>query len=274
MIKETAIGIFKGPVESLRTLSTLCEGKSISSEVFMKTGVYVCRSLIKRETCENSLVRLKRSGALDGERNLYNAVSIATSPDLYRELWTDNNLLDQLEPVLGHDISMYGFRFVSKDEKSSSPVFLHNDICYHKGGFNRVSAFVALTPSTESNGYMEFFPGTHHFGYLGDAGELSEASLQAGWPKFSPSLGVGDVVIMHSALWHRSAKNTSGELRVLADIHFQPSSDPTGLVQVRGTLMSEYSVSHVEVEKAFIRSRVSRIIDLEEQIKDKKRLEG
>jgi hypothetical protein len=262
-----SVPIFRGPIEKLRSMVDSCDGISISKNVFDEMGVFVCRGIIDRSICDDALARLIKYGHIENERDTYNAVSVEVAANSYQALWNSERLLDELERILGHNIALYGFRFVVKDARNNLPVFLHNDICYHKGGFLRVSAFVALTPCTISNGGMEFFPGTHHFGYLGDAGELDVLSLQPGWPVLSPSLDVGDVVVMHSAVWHRSSHNVAGQLRVLADMHFQPSSDPTGLAVVRGEWNTQYKAEHERIERAFVRSRVSRLVELEHQMK-------
>ena len=113
---------------------------------------------------------------------------------------------------------------------------------------------------------MEFFLGTHNFGLLGDAGELNIEILGENWPTITPSLAAGDVVIMHSALWHRSGPNLEKRLRILADIHYQPASDPTGIELISGKWMTDYRIPREVVPRLFKRSRVSRLIELEKEL--------
>src|SRR5581483_11638430 len=166
-------------------------------------------------------------------------------------------LLDIIELAFGPDIALYNQRFVVKDEHSRTPVFAHQDYCYHVGWPNKASAFVALSPMTPENGGMVFYPGTHHFGYLGDAGEINIDILEPGWPELAPSLDPGDVAIMNSCTWHRSGPHVSGPDRVLADIIYQPADDPSGVALLRGQWQTEIFMNGASLggRKLFVRSR-------------------
>jgi hypothetical protein len=265
--------VFSGPVEKLVATLPYCDSSIVDRKVFEDIGFFICRGLVDKAECLSTLARLNTLGYLETNRNEYNPVQIQADRSVFESLWRSAKLGDELERLLGPNISLYGFRFVIKDERNRSAVFLHNDVCYHKGGFERLSAFVALTSVSALNGGMEFYPGTHHFGYLGDAGELDPNALQPGWPTLLPSLEVGDVVFMHSALWHCSGENVSGTLRVLADIHYQPATDPSGICIVRGISSTEYGFDHQKIQHAFKRSRVSRMIELEREVRELKGLD-
>ena len=71
---------------------------------------------------------------------------------------------------------------------------------------------------------MTVYPSTHKFGYLGDAGEISKNITQK-YFKICPDLKVGDVLIMHSALWHESNKNILKSNRIYFEIHIQNIND-------------------------------------------------
>ena len=151
--------------------------------------------------------------------------------------------------VMGEAPNLYSFRFVVKDGLNADrPVFLHQDSAYHCGGMTKASLFVALTPVNEARGGLAFFPGTHSFGHLGDAGEIRLDKVPADCEPVIPDMLPGDAVLMNSHLWHCSGPNTSGEPRIIADMIMQPRHDMS-----RAGLYDDW----------FVRSRSSRIRELE-----------
>ncbi len=178
-------------------------------------------------------------------------------------------ILDAVAEIFGPDIALYNQRFVVKDKHAREPVFLHQDTPYHLGWPQKASAFVALSRVTADNGGMIFYPGTHRYGYLGDAGEINPAWLH-GKSAVCPELTQGDFVLMHSALWHESRANTNGIDRVMADIHYQPANDPSGRTLMRGEWKTDIRISDEMREHMFMRSRTTRLMDLQEQLDDYK----
>src|SRR6185369_6134762 len=85
------------------------------------------------------------------------------------------------------------------------------------------------------NGGMAFLPGTHHAGYLGDVGEIDIAATAPDWPILRPTLAPGDILLMHDCTWHGSEPHVSGPDRVLAQLQYQPASDPSSIELLRGT---------------------------------------
>lgn len=256
-----------GPVDSLSRHKKKCEGLTLEAEVFDKTGVFIIRKMFIESyitSYRNYLTNNLNIGI--ATRNKFNPVSIETSDPFARSIVHEPKLVEELKKILGLDICLYNFRIVMKDEINDAAVFLHNDIGYHLGQTTRVSVFVAVSDAGAGNGGMEFFLGTHNFGLLGDAGELNIEVLGENWPTITPSLVAGDVVIMHSALWHRSGPNLEKRLRILADIHYQPASDPTGIELISGKWMTDYRIPREVVPRLFKRSRVSRLLELEEKL--------
>ena len=110
---------------------------------------------------------------------------------------------------------------------------------------------------------MAFYPGTHLFGYLGDAGELNRAVLDHRWPRISPELAPGDVVLMHECTWHESEPYTAGPDRVLVQITYQPASDPSGIELLRGEWRTPIRLTDSIREQLFLRSRATRLRELQ-----------
>jgi len=125
--------------------------------------------------------------------------------------------------IMGEAPNLYNYRLVVKDADSRGPVPCHQDISYHCGGMNKASIFLALTHCGAMNGGLCFYPGTHRFGHLGDAGHINPA--MAGVAPECPNLLPGDAVIMNSYTWHASGPHQYGPDRLIADMIWQPASD-------------------------------------------------
>tara|TARA_Y100000768_G_C23971053_1_gene680573 strand:- start:981 stop:1796 length:816 start_codon:yes stop_codon:yes gene_type:complete len=157
------------------------------------------------------------------------------------------------------------FRIVKKDSKNSTAVFCHQDTGYQIGGFDRYSLFICLTDNNHLNGGMIVYPYTHKFGYLGDAGEISK-QVTKNYLKICPNLKSGDVLVMHSALWHESNKNLIKTDRIYLEIHIQNIDEPTTKYKILGKKNSKLKPLFTK-NKIFSNSRVSRIISYKKKIR-------
>ena len=175
-------------------------------------------------------------------------------------------ILDAVEEVFGPNIALYNQRFVVKDAKSRDAVFLHQDTPYHIGWPRKLSAFVALSESKMENGGLYLRRATHIWGYLGDAGELNPEVLGPNQWLNAIDMHPGDVLLMHSACWHGSYAHTEGPDRVLTDIIYQPADDPSGKKLMRGTWKTNDHIQDEQRANMFIRSRTSRLKELQEQL--------
>ena len=81
------------------------------------------------------------------------------------EIATHPRLLDAIESVLGPDILLWDCSYVIKEPQSEGFVSWHQDLTYWglkmQSDDDLVSAWVALTPATTSNGCMQFVRGSH-----------------------------------------------------------------------------------------------------------------
>lgn len=160
-------------------------------------------------------------------------------------------LRNAVRDVLGIGPRLYNFRFLVKDDRSPDAVFLHQDCGYHVGSMPKLSAFIAFSSVIPENGGLKFWLGTHRYGYLGDVGEINP-NIIAKPEIVCPVLAPGDVVLMHSALWHESGPKVTGPDRVMADAIFQRADDPSYDIKREASL--------------FVRSRSSRLIELQKQV--------
>ena len=191
--------------------------------------------------------------------NKNNPVEIKELPDELYQLSRNPKLLELLEPVFGENIGLYQKRFVVKDSSSVNPVILHQDSGYHVGTFDKASMFLALKKVNRENGGMYLYPGTHRFGYLGDAGSINAEVLPSNWPVITPELEPGDFMLMRSLTWHGSGPFVSGDERVMTDFIYQPASDPSTREVVKGASGWSRSFLTERRQDIFIACRSSKL---------------
>jgi hypothetical protein len=168
--------------------------------------------------------------------------------------------MQQLYP----DLALYMQRFVIKDKNSRGSMFVHADFAYDFGWPEKTTVFLPLSESNEQNGGISFYPGTHQFGYLGDAGEINvEALISPDWPLVCPSLQPGDIALCHTCTWHCSPPHRGGPDRILVQSTFQPASDPSGRKLLRGEWTCTFRLGDAPRSDFFLRSRSSRVRELQ-----------
>ena len=184
--------------------------------------------------------------------------------DFFKNIFKDEQLKNLVKGFYNGRVGSDFFRIVKKDNKNFSRVFCHQDTGYQIGSFDRYSLFICLTDNNHLNGGMVLYPSTHKFGYLGDAGEISK-KVTKNYLKICPDLNAGDVLVMHSALWHESDKNFIRSNRIYLEIHIQDIDEPNTKYNILGTrnrilkpLFKKYNI--------FSNSRVSRIIKFKKKI--------
>ncbi len=87
-------------------------------------------------------------------------------PQLF-DLVCNDNILDQVETVIGPDILCWSAAFFNKDARDPNYVSWHQDLTYW--GLEPpdiVTAWVAITQSTRQNGCMRVVPGSHAKGQI------------------------------------------------------------------------------------------------------------
>ncbi len=147
------------------------------------------------------------------------------------------------------------FRKKANDDKR---IHLHNDLNYMMGGYSMISVFIALTPANKENGGLVIFPGTHHFGSLGDAGEINRNILPPRYPSVQTSMNPGDIMLMNSATWHESNGNSTDSDRVYIEFKLQPADDPTTKHLLCGERKAKYFIDP-DCSEVFTDSRVKKL---------------
>lgn len=260
--------------ELIKSLIGEAQSTKFDKNIFEKTGVFVIRNGLPKELINEWREEwdrfYKENLAKSRNVNVNNPVDLKeTLPDKLATIYKNEILLNFVQEVFGENIALYNRRFVIKDKFSPGEVFLHQDFCYHLGMPFKASFFVALSYAGKKNGGMTFYPGTHKYGYLGDAGAINPDSFKETWQEFTPELEPGDFAIMNSLLWHTSGPNEAGIDRILADIIYQPANDPSSKELLRGEWQTDIFINREINAKEFFKwSRVSKIIDLSEKIKN------
>ncbi|HEX7642375.1 MAG TPA: phytanoyl-CoA dioxygenase family protein [Noviherbaspirillum sp.] len=251
--------------EEIAQLAPYCDAAVFDLAIYRSVGLFVLRNLFPAETVARWQVswNVFYSDQLAGKRKVgFNKVNVEeVLPEELHDIYRAPQLLDVARQIFGEHVGLYNHRFVIKDEFSRDDVFLHQDICYHFGFMDKASFFTPLSVSGAENGGMEFFLGTHQYGYLGDAGEIDLSKFPA-WPLLIPEVKPGDLVIMNSCLWHRSGRHLGGADRILADTILQPARDPSTRKVIHGNQGPVNLIDRSGDLNFFKRSRVTRMKEL------------
>lgn len=246
------------------------DSEAFDPEIYRETGFFVVRNVIPREKIEiwqNEWSRFYQEKLESGRLvNKFNPVRVhEDTPQGLSDVHECPEILDVLQKLYP-DLALFKQRIVIKDKNSRKPVFPHNDFCYDYGWPEKTTVFIPLSVSNEENGGISFYPGTHHFGYMGDAGEVNLDMISAEWPLICPSLNPGDIALCHTCTWHCSPEHVGGPDRILVQVTFQPADDPSSIKLLRGNWRTRYRLSDLPREKFFVRSRSSRLRELQAQI--------
>ncbi len=78
-------------------------------------------------------------------------------------------VLDIVEPLIGHNIGLWASHFISKEPYTGRATPWHEDSAYWKGRLDSyekiVTLWLAIDPTNRENGCMRVIPGTHKNGF-------------------------------------------------------------------------------------------------------------
>ena len=143
-------------------------------------------------------------------------------------------LLDHLEALIGPNIMIFHTTVWFKEARTEKAVPWHQDATYFGlSPFEHVTAWVALTPSTEEMGCVQILPGSHEQGQLLHADKpdpnlmLSRGQTVAREIDESNAVSLimqpGDVSFHHTLAMHRSHPNTTDDPRIGIGISYIPA---------------------------------------------------
>lgn len=245
------------------------EGSIFDKEIYDKSGVFVIRNFIDKDkikqlqkTWESFYDGLLKNGGRKIDKS--NFVNFKDElPSEILNFWKSDYVKKICNLIYGNNVALYHSRILIKDKKSENKVFLHQDYCYHLGFPNKSNLFIPLFDYNENHGALSFYPGTHQYGFLGDAGEIDKTKFHP-WEKITPNINAGDVVVMNSCLWHESGPNTEEIDRVMFDIIIQPSDDPSGAQLICGEWETDFWIGRKEdhtfqIDSLFVNCRIKKI---------------
>lgn len=257
-------------IGDIRQLIPEADSGSFAPEIYRQTGFFVLRGAVPQDQIQAWQQEWEAFNAkvLAGKRKVdpFNPVHVhEATPDALAQIHAHASILDVMERLYP-DLALFMQRFVIKDSSSRKPVFPHSDFAYDYGFPEKTTVFVPLSPSNKDNGGISFYPGTNHFGYMGDAGEVNTGILAPDWPLICPELEPGDIALCHTCTWHCSPAYSSGPDRILVQATYQPASDPSSTRLLRGEWQTRYRLSELPRERFFTRCRSSRLKELQAQV--------
>jgi non-heme Fe2+,alpha-ketoglutarate-dependent halogenase len=169
-----------------------------------------------------------------------------------REMATHPKLLDLVESIIGPDVLIYGSLVLSKQPNTSAFISWHQDGHYFNdfATTQYLSAWIALSESTVSNGCMRVIPGSHQQGILVHQPCVKQGNLirQNEQIDITPrpslvcdvELHPGEVSLHHAATIHHSPPNQSQSKRTGLIIRFVDATiknPPKPLLHARGSAL-------------------------------------
>jgi ectoine hydroxylase-related dioxygenase (phytanoyl-CoA dioxygenase family) len=143
-------------------------------------------------------------------------------------------ILDSVEALIGPDILVFHATVWFKDPGSTKSVPWHQDATYFGlAPLEHVTAWVALTPSTEATGCVRILPGSHRHDQLAHAddpdpnlmlsrGQTAAIDIDDG-DAVNLIMAPGEVSFHHTLALHRSGPNTSDQPRIGIGISYIPA---------------------------------------------------
>lgn len=238
----------------------------INHKSLNKLGFFVLKKAFNKKTIENYrsvFSNSQKKQIIKKTKNHLVEVKI-DKLNFFKKIYKDRQLKKIVRNFYGGNVGSDFFRIVKKDSQNSKPVFCHQDTGYQFGSFDRYSLFISLTKNNKFNGGMVIYPLTHKFGYLGDAGEISK-KITKNFIKICPDLEAGDVLVMHSSLWHESYINYSKIDRIYLEVHIQDANEPSTRFLILGNKKNKIEIPF-DKDKIFSNSRTQRIIRLKKKI--------
>jgi hypothetical protein len=260
-----AINFFTQVAKDKKRLNYI--GEKVNHKTLDRLGFFVVKNAFKKKTVEQyklKYLNIKKKQLIKKSKNHLVEVKI-DKVNYFKKIYKDPQLKKIVKKFYNGNVGSDFFRIVKKDKFNLNPVFCHQDTGYQFGSFNKYSLFISLTKTNSNNGGLIVYPSTHKFGYLGDAGEISK-NVTKNFEKICPSLQSGDVLIMHSSLWHESNQNFEKVDRIYLEVHIQDINELSTKYNILGKKNNNIKIPF-DPTKIFSNSRTQRIVSLNDKIK-------
>jgi chlorinating enzyme len=152
--------------------------------------------------------------------------------------WADEivhhpNVLDAVEDIIGPDILLFHFTLQTKEAHRATFAEWHQDDAYfHLDPPEQVTAWVALSDSSERSGCMRMIPGSHrrgladHFDNPSEENIIRRGQTVSG---YAPTDGIaaplkpGEMSLHHTHTLHASGPNESDDRRIGLTLSYVPT---------------------------------------------------
>jgi hypothetical protein len=197
------------------------------------------------------------------------------------EIVHHQKVVDAIEDLYGPDLLCWTTNFFIKEKQDPAFVSWHQDSTYW--GLSKpdvVTAWVALTPSNESNGAMAFIPGTHTSDQIPHRDTFAKNNLLTRGQEVAVDvderqavtvvLEPGEISLHHVRVIHGSPANPSPDRR----IGFAVRYIPTSVAQVAGEdsaslVRGEDRFHHFELEPRPTRDMDPEFVTLHREIAER-----
>jgi hypothetical protein len=253
-----------------------CESGAYSLEAlrncYRRYGVVACHFGNRFEAAEAAFALHYEKYRVTRSVDKFNGVNFALESRLPEDL-LKVEAYPEAAKVIGHllscrEIGILNSKLIVKDSKFSGAVFLHQDSSYQIGSCNLTCFFLLndlqIEPLKQST--IRALVGTHSFGHLGDVGEIDRAVLDENWPEVEFSFPKFTYVFMNPHLWHYSKGGELGES--VRGIYAFTCHDMSVLSKRKPGCQELLPENKLTTGKIFVRSRVSRLIELQKQVDD------
>lgn len=173
----------------------------------------------------------EHGGPLKGDLRHKSHLLFSWLGDLVRQ----TRIVDAIEDLYGPNLLCWTTNFFIKEPRTPAFVSWHQDSTYW--GLDRpdvVTAWVAFTPANESNGAMNFIPGSHTTDQIPHRDTFAQNNLLTRGQEIAVDvdeskartviLEPGEMSLHHVRLVHGSPPNPSGDRRIGFAIRYIPTS--------------------------------------------------
>jgi hypothetical protein len=203
-------------------------------EAYKAKGIHVIRSFFSESVREDFARRAEEVIALRTERRLSTSSQDAQGLpyEWFEQIVHNPELVALMVDILGADIASDGCRILIKDKFFRSAVHVHQDWPYNPGDTNKAQAFIPLTRVNRANGGLVFIEESHQYGPV-QRGSIDVERFPP-MNHVCPEVEVGDLILADMLTWHYSSSAENQDERIMLQIYYQPSSDPSSNVIVSG----------------------------------------
>ena len=219
---------------------------------------------------------------LDGQplpRRIYNPFD---QHACFRDLATDDRILDRIESLIGHNIALQHSKLNMKPARVGSVVEWHQDLSYYPlTNRDSLAVLFYLDDTDEENGFLRMIPGRHQDDLMPHTGDRFFQGRVTDAVDDSEAVGVGGragtAIFMHCMTPHASTTNQSERPRrtlILSyraadafPIYYGPQTDKVEsyarLVRGRLSPMARFTMSEFPIPR--YKRKIASLYELQEQ---------